>query len=243
VSLPATLPDKFDPSVPLSDPRYERFAQLRVIGVGVKEACEEAGLPVSHRNAPRYDRHPEIVARKAYLAKDDADVIAATRLFCRDRLMSWASLDVLSDYAIIGSVEVGGKKVPRVIGINWRALKNSEHSSAITGFKFDRETGMLVDFSTVRPDDAISQIRDMYGLRAPRRTELTGKGGGPVQTLDVTKLSYDQLIQLESILATAAPAGDVAAGESGDRAEDSASPSGSGGGAGQPSIDLPANGR
>jgi hypothetical protein len=126
VSLPAALAEKFDASVPLADPRYERFAQLRVIGVANREACQEAGLQASHRNAPRYDRHPEIVARKAYLAKDDADVVAATRLFCRDRLMASATLNVLSSFAIVGTVEVAGKKVPRVIGIDWRKLKNSD---------------------------------------------------------------------------------------------------------------------
>jgi phage terminase small subunit len=91
--------------------------------------------------------------------------------------------------------------------------------------------------------NAAGQIRDMLGLRAPRRTELTGKGGGPVQTVDVTKLSNEQLIQLESILAAAAPAGDAEAGESGDRAADSAAGEGSGDNAPQPGIELPANGR
>jgi hypothetical protein len=243
VSLPAALADKFDPSVPLSDPRYERFAQLRVaLGLDCYAAAKEAELPCTHRNAPRYDRHPEIVARKAYLAKDDADVIAATRLFCRDRLIQSATLNVLSSFAIIGTVEIAGKKVPRVIGIDWRKLKNSEQAAAITGFRFDRETGIMTDFTRDDPLQAVAQLRDMYGFKAPRRTELTGRGGGPVQTIDVTKLSYEQLIQLESILAAAAPAGDVAAGEGGDRAQDSAPPVGSEEPA-RPSLDLPSNGR
>lgn len=223
MSLPAALPDNFDPSVPLADPRYERFAQLRVaLGLDCYSAAKEAELPVTHRNAPRYDRHPEVVARKAYLAKDDADVVAVTRLFCRDRLMQWASTDVLANYAIIGTAEVEGRKVPRVIGVNWRKLKSSQHSSAVTGFKFDRETGVLVDFTVVQPDGAVNQLRDMYGFKAPRRTELTGRGGGPVQTLDVTKYTDEELIQLESILTAAATRSGVDVGTSGDRAEDSA---------------------
>lgn len=242
MSLPASLPEKFDPESPLADERYERFAQLRAIGVPVRQACADAGLPASHRNAPRYDRHPEIVARKKFLTKDEADVVAATRLFVRDQLMASATLDVLANYGIVGTVEVGGKKVPRVVGIDWKKLIASGQSAAIAGLKFDRETGFLVD--VVREDrlQAISQLRDMYGLRAPRRTELTGKGGGPVQTIDVTKLSNEQLIQLESILAAAAPAGDVESGEGGDREADSA-PAGGGGESIGPSLDLPSNGR
>ncbi|WP_407146263.1 hypothetical protein [Bradyrhizobium sp. ORS 86] len=243
MSLPASLPDRFDPAVPLADERYERFARLRVMGVGCKEAAKEAGLPVTHRNAPRFDRHPEVIARKAYLAKDDADVIAAARLMVHERLVASASLNVLSEFAILGHVEVGGRKVARVVGIDWKALKHSDRAVAITGFKFDRETGVMTEFTRDDPLQAISQLRDMYGFRAPRRTELTGKGGGPVQTIDVTKLTNDQLVQLESILAAAAPAGDVEAGEGGDRAADRAAPGAGEPAAGQPSLELPGNTR
>jgi hypothetical protein len=240
VSLPASLPECFDPAVPLSDPRYERFAQLRVIGVPAKVAASEAGLPISHRNAPRYDRHPEVMARKAHLAKDDAEVIAETKLFIRDQLMASATLDVLANFAIVGHVQVDGKKVPRVVGIDWKKLIASGQSVALSSLKFDRETGVLVD--VVREDrlQAISQLRDMYGLRAPRRTELTGKGGGPVQTIDVTKLSNEQLIQFESILAAASPSGDVESGQGGDRAPDVSPAAGE---PIQPGLELPSNGR
>lgn len=91
--------------------------------------------------------------------------------------------------------------------------------------------------------NAANQLRDMLGFRAPRRTELTGKGGGPVQTVDVTKLTNEQLIQLESILTAAAPAGNAETGEGGDRAQDVAPSEGSGDAEAQPSVDLPANGR
>lgn len=244
MSLPQALPDKFDPAVPLSDERYERYARLRVMGVGCKDAASEAGLPVTHRNAPRYDRHPEIMARKAHLAKDDVEVIAATRLVVRDRLLASVELDVLADFAILGSVEIDGKKIPRIVGIDWKALKRSDRSAAVTGFKFDRETGVMVEFTRDDPMQALSQLRDMYGFRTPRRTELTGKGGGPIQTIDVTKLTNDQLVQLESILAAAAPAGDAEAGESGDRTADVAAGEGpAGGDPAGPIVELPSNGR
>jgi hypothetical protein len=228
------LPPDFDASIPLRDDRYERFSQLRVIGVPCQSAANEAGFrsrgtktspgdkPILPGNAARLDRHPEVIARKGYLASDDAEVIAATRLFVRDRLMKSATLDVLDQFAIVGTVEIEGKKVPRIIGIDWEELKASDQSIAITGFKFDRETGMMTEFTRDDPQAALAQIRDMYGLRAPRRTELTGRGGGPVQTLDVSKYTDEELIQLESILAAAATRSGVDVGASGDRAEDSA---------------------
>jgi hypothetical protein len=213
VGLPQKLPGDFDAAVPLSDPRYERFAQLRVIGVPIRTAANEAGFrskgdkPILAGNAARLDRHPGVIARKAFLAADDNEVIAATRNFVRDRLMRSATLDVLAQFAILGSVEVEGKKVSRVVGIDWEALKQSDQSIAITGFKFDRETGVMVEFTRDDPQAALAQLRDMYGLRAPKRTELTGKGGGPVQTLDMSKLSDDQISKLEGIFKPLADAG------------------------------------
>lgn len=199
------LTTDFDPAVPLRDERYERFAQLRVIGVPTRAAANEAGFvsrggkPLLAGNAARLDRHPEVIARKAYLAADDAEVISATRNFVRDRLMRSATLDVLAQFAIIGSVKIDGKKVPRIVGIDWNALKGSDQSIAVTGFKFDRDTGMMTEFTRDDPLQALAQLRDMYGLRAPRRTELTGRGGGPVQTLDMSKLSDEQISKLETI--------------------------------------------
>lgn len=205
MGLPARLPAEFDASVPLTDDRYERFAQLRVIGVPIRIAANEAGFlakggkPYLPGNAARLDRHPEVVARKAYLAADDAEVIAATRNFVRDRLMRSATLDVLAQFAILGSVEIDCKKVPRIVGIDWDALKASDQSIAVTGFKFDRETGVMVEFTRDDPLAALSQIRDMYGLKAPRKKEISGPGGTPIQTEDVTQYTDDELLELEAI--------------------------------------------
>lgn len=243
MSLPATLPEKFDPAVPLADVRYERFAQLRVMGVPTREACREAGLPLSGWNHTRYDRHPEVVARKAYLAKDDADIVAATRLDVREQLMLSAKLDVIGEFGLLKVETIDGKKVCRVVGVDWKKMVASGKSAAITKFRFDSETGVLVDFDRDDRMQAISQLRDMYGLRAARRMEMTGKGGGPVLIVDPTKLTHDQLINFESILASAATSGHVEAGEGGDREAPSAPESGERDQADQPSLDLPSNGR
>lgn len=52
--------------------------------------------------------------------------------------------------------------------------------------------------------NAINQLRDLHGLRAPAKTELTGKGGAPL--FDLSKLTDDQLADLEGIAAVAASA-------------------------------------
>ena len=210
MGLPSRVPADFDASLPLADPRYERFAQLRVIGVPFRTAANEAGFvsrgrkPILPGNAARLDRHPEVVARKAYLAADDAEVIAATRLFVRDRLMRSATLDVLSQFAILGSVEVDGKKISRVVGIDWEAFKASDQSIAVLSFKFDRETGMMTEFTIEDRLQALAQLRDMYGLRAPRKKEISGVDGAPIQletSVSTTERAH-ALVQLMAKTAT-----------------------------------------
>lgn len=237
-----SLPADFDPAVPLADERYERFARYRVMGMPRETAAWEAGFrakgeqPVRPGNVARTDRHPAVKARKAFLAGDETEIVRDLRAFVRDGLVRTASLDVLRQFAI---VDAEGK----ITRIDFKAWQASEYSASLSGLKLDPATGNVIDVEWERASDARSQLRDMYGFRAPRRTELTGKAGGPVQMVDVTKLSNEQLIQLESILAAAAPPGDAEAGESGDRAQDSASGEGSGDAAAKPSVDLPSNGR
>jgi hypothetical protein len=220
------LPEDFDPAEPLSavlDERYERLAQLAVIGVPKQTAAWEAGFrakgdqPVRPGNVARYFRDPRVRARMVFLAADEAEVIAATRAFVRDLLMNWATLDILGQFAILGEVDVNGQKVTRVIGIDWRALKESDHSAAITTFRFDRETGIMTEFDRVDPDTALAQLRDMYGLRAPRRKEISGPNGGPIEHADVTAYTDDELSQLESILAAGEARTIARGGASGDR--------------------------
>jgi hypothetical protein len=66
VAIPEKLPDNFDAS--------EQLFHLRVIGVPCAIAAIEAGFvgkagkPMNGGNAARLDRHPQIVARKVFLA-------------------------------------------------------------------------------------------------------------------------------------------------------------------------------
>jgi hypothetical protein len=55
-------------------------------------------------------------------------------------------------------------------------------------------------------------LMDLFGLAAPKRTELSGPNGGPVQTIDLSKLTDEQLDrQLERLAIEAA--GDGEGGE------------------------------
>jgi hypothetical protein len=195
----------FDPAEPLVDGRRERFAHLRLIGVTAPEAAEKAdirkrnGEKIADGNAWKIDREPQVAARVAYLAGHETAVTRETRGYVRNRLMSLISLDVLRDFAIIGDVLAPGAidqdgkpvTVKRVIGLDLEALKRSGCSALVAGFEIDGETG-AIKFSTPALSDilaAVNQLRDMYGLKAARRTELTGKDGAPIQTAEIVR--YD----------------------------------------------------
>lgn len=70
---------------PLRDPRHERFAQLRSLLRPKADAYRQAGFDsktdhAAAGNASRLEReHPEVMARIAYLGKQDEAVLAAKR--------------------------------------------------------------------------------------------------------------------------------------------------------------------
>jgi hypothetical protein len=195
----------FDPAEPLKDGRRERFAHIRLLGLEPPEAADRAGIrkrdgeKIADGNAWKIDHEPQIMARKAYLAGHETAITRETRGYVRDRLMRLISINILRDFAIVGDVLVPGAidqsgkpvTVKRVIGLDLEALKASEMSSLVAGFEVDSETG-AIKFSTPAMTDilaAVNQLRDMYGLKAARRTELTGKDGAPIQTAEIVR--YD----------------------------------------------------
>jgi hypothetical protein len=195
----------FDPAEPLKDGRRERFAHLTLIGLQPPQAADQAGIrkrdgeKIADGNAWKIYHEPKVAARIAHLAGHETAITRETRGYVRNRLMGLISLDVLRDFAIIGDVLVPGAidqqgkpvTVKRVIGLDLEALKRSGCSSLVAGFEVDSETG-AIKFSTPDLTDilgAINQLRDMYGLKAARRTELTGKDGAPIQTAEIVR--YD----------------------------------------------------
>jgi hypothetical protein len=182
--MPRSL--KIDPAEPLRDARYERFAQLRVIGLTVEAAANEApfrtrdGRLLLPGNAARIDRRADVRARKVYLAADDDAVLRETRAFVRNRLMKAASLDIVKQFGIVKAVEHDGRTIGELVGIDWAAVMASESSIAVSRFRFDRETGRLIDFDRDDALAAVAQLRDMHGFKAPSKIAPTNpEGDGP----------------------------------------------------------------
>ena len=57
--------------------------------------------------------------------------------------------------------------------IDWSKVAGSSYGSTISGFKFDKDTGALVDFERDSALAALAQLRDMHGFKAPTNANVT----------------------------------------------------------------------
>lgn len=157
----------------LANPKHERYAFERALLVPRLQAARAAGYDqMTAGNAAKLDRNPKIAERINELRAVDEDMLREKRQRIEARLNLIAYTDIFEFAEIDG---VTNQPV-----IDWREVLESEASVIISKFKFDKDTGQLTDFERDNAENAISQLRDMYGFKAPARTELTGANGGPI---------------------------------------------------------------
>jgi hypothetical protein len=176
--------------------RPKAYAFERSLGIPPAEACRRAGGKVDNGDATRWENTPRVRAWISYYRSigQDEEMIAAKRARIEQRL-EMAAYGNIFDFAAI-SDETGNQPV-----IDWNKVANSPYGVIIAGFKFDKDTGRLVDFERDNALAAAAQLRDMHGFKAPAKAELTGKNGTPL--FDLSKLSDEQLAALESIASAA----------------------------------------
>jgi len=171
-------PVDFDPAQPLRSERHEKFARLRALLVPRLIAAREAGYDdMTPGNAAKLDRRKDIRARIAALSGLDQEIIRDKRARIEARLMAVMESDLLRDFAIIEMRDHDGKQVGEIVGINWAAVRASDSSAIVSKFKFDAKTGRLVDFERDDALNAIAQLRDMYGFKAPSKIAPTNPEG------------------------------------------------------------------
>ena len=61
--------------------------------------------------------------------------------------------------------------------IDWDKVASSPYGAIVSGFKFDKDTGHLVDFDRDNALQALAQLRDMHGFKAVTKTALTDPSG------------------------------------------------------------------
>lgn len=157
----------------LRNSKHEKFARERALLVPTLTAARRAGYEImTAGNAAKLDRNKKIRARIKELQAIDEDMVAAKRARLDERLSAAAFANVF-DFVKVDEAT----KLPV---IDWDAVNESDASVIISEFAFDKETGALTRFKKDDPLNAISQLRDMYGFKAPTKAELTGKDGAPL---------------------------------------------------------------
>jgi hypothetical protein len=174
-------PVNFDPAMPLRSAKHEHFARLRALLVPTLHAAREAGYDkMTPGNVAKLDRRQDIRARITALSGMDEQMIRGKRARIEARLMAVMESDLLRDFAIIEMRDRDGRQVGEIVGIDWAAVRASDSSAIVSKFKFDAKTGRLVDFERDDVMNAINQLRDLYGFKAPsvQKTEHTITGLG-----------------------------------------------------------------
>ena len=152
---------------------------MRAIGVAIGAAAHEAGFrtrdgrPLLPGNSARLDRRADVRGRKAHLAADEEKVIRETRTFVRERLLKVAATDLIGQFGIVELYERSGTQVGRLVGVDWHKIRESGAGIVVGSLRFDPETGALTQFTRDDALNALGQLRDMYGLKAPARVEGT----------------------------------------------------------------------
>jgi hypothetical protein len=181
-------PLMFDPTQPLRNERHEQFARLRALLVPRLIAVREAGYEsMTAGNAAKLDRRKDIRARIAALSAMDEEIVRMKRERIESRLMKVVEADIVRDFAIVEKVMVGGVEVSKVVGIDWQKVIESEISIVVSEFSFDAETGCLTKFKREDALNAIAQLRDMLGFKAPTKIAPTTADGQTLTLDDVIR--------------------------------------------------------
>lgn len=172
------------------DLKRKAYAFERSLGIPQAEACRRAGGDPEHGLATKWEQAAAVQRWVAYYRSlgQTEEMLAAKRQRIEERLSIAAFGNIFEFTEMVervvtvqtktGSYEEVRAKAPM---IDWDAVKASPLAPIISGFKFDKDTGELVDFERDNALQALTQLRDMHGFKAPTRNEHTGKDGGPME--------------------------------------------------------------
>ncbi|ASW06293.1 terminase small subunit [Rhizobium sp. 11515TR] len=102
----------------------------------------------------------------------------------------------------------------RVAEIKGRVAEKAEWTAADRLAALKRISDKAEDKDPRVAVSAIAEANKMQGSHAPTKNEHTGRGGGPIQSVDLSKLSDDEFNRLEAILGSIAIDGGDQSGES-----------------------------
>jgi hypothetical protein len=152
------------------NPKAKAYAFERSLGIPPCEACRRAGGNDRNGQATKWERSRGVQAWIGYYRSLDCteEMLAEKRRRYEQRLEMAAFGNIL-DFSVINE-----NQEPV---IDWTLVAESPYSVIIAGYKFDKDTGRLIDFERDSALQAIAQLRDMHGFKSVNKTALTDPTG------------------------------------------------------------------
>lgn len=172
----------------LRNHKHERFARLLAILVAPQEAAKDAGIDTVYPgNVARIARRKDVRRRIGELSADDEAMIREKRARIEARLNAAAYGNILQFARV--NPETGDME-----SIDWRRVQESDLAVTLESFAFDKDTGRLTRFERDNSLNAVAQLRDMLGFKAPTKVAPTNSAGdGPAtQVIEIVRYAEDQ---------------------------------------------------
>lgn len=155
------------------------YAFERSLGLPPAESCRRAGGKVEHGLATKWENDAAVRQQLAYFRSLDHtdEMLAAKRTRIEEELQSIGTAN-MDDFVKL--VPSGESVLPVLDLARIHAWPEAERRVAMAAVKTIRYTENGPTFEMHGKLEALSQLRDMHGFKAPARTELTGKNGAPI---------------------------------------------------------------
>lgn len=206
------LPHSTTPgAVPLRNARRERYAHARVLGHTPLAAAREAGFVAAgpaddptaglRGAAGKLERSKAVQARIQYLRGNHDDVLRRKHALAESvlvRVMT-ASMADFTQLTAAGDIALDMSAVANL------SPDERRERLAVVKAVVPTQYGTKIELHSAL--DATAQYRALNGLDAPKRVEMSGPGGGPMETshsLDLSRLTDDQLAAFADLYRAAA---------------------------------------
>lgn len=198
-------------SVPLRNRRHEQYCRLRVLGISPIAAVRDSGFtagltsPTAETDKhaglrgviSKLERNKAIRARIQYLAGNTDDVLREKRRKIEECLWNIADAPIkrvmTARHAVLD--DEGEVERPAAVVLDTdkiAALDDAEQEALFGTIKaVTLLSGGAVKLEPYSVTEAASQLRALNGLDAPKRMELTGADGGPMQIARVERVIVD----------------------------------------------------
>ncbi len=160
------------------------YAFERSLGMTPAEACRRAGGKVENGLATKWENDTAVQQQIAYYRSLDHtdEMLAAKRARIEEelQLVGYANMD---DFVSLVPSSSGASFLPALDMARINAMPERERRAAMAAVKTIKYTENGPAFEMHPKLDALNQLRDMHGFKAPSKAELTGRDGAPLTSV------------------------------------------------------------